>query len=89
LWQQTNESFGFTETIVTALISDSSGTVFAGCLYGSSGVFRSTNNGETWTPINEGLTSTNIQALAINSNGLIFAGTQGSGIFRSTDNGSS
>ncbi|MGH7452726.1 MAG: T9SS type A sorting domain-containing protein, partial [bacterium] len=47
------------------------------------GVFRSTDNGEHWTPINTGLTYAYVIALAINSKGYLFAGTDGGGVFRS------
>ena len=53
----------------------------------SGGVSLTTNNGTTWTPINNGLTSTNARSLAV-SGTYIFAGTTG-GVFRSTNNGES
>jgi len=40
-----------------------------------------------WEPINTGLTDTGVFAFTINSGGDIFAGTVGSGVFRSSDNG--
>src|SRR5690606_22028654 len=53
-------------------------------------VIRSTDNGTNWTILSNGFTATNnVNALAINSNGHVFAGTYGDGIFRSTDNGDS
>jgi hypothetical protein len=61
-----------------AMVSNANGYIFAGTLGG--GVFRSTNNGETWTPANNGLTATDIRALATNSAGDVFAGTFG-GVF--------
>ncbi len=67
-------------------------TLFAGTEF--HGVFRSTDNGTTWTASNTGIptpTSTSatyfIQALYV-QRGVIFAGADnGGGIFRSTDNG--
>jgi hypothetical protein len=47
------------------------------------GVFRSTDNGDHWEVINSGLTSYDINALAINPSGYIFAATRVSGVFRS------
>ena len=44
------------------------------------------DDGESWEAVNNGLTATNVRALAVNSDGDIFAGTFG-GVFRSTDDG--
>jgi hypothetical protein len=55
--------------------------VFAGTLSG--GVFCSTNNGESWTAINDGLTHQQIWSLTIDSSGHLLAGTNGGGVFRS------
>jgi len=62
----------------------SSGTnLFAGT--GSDGVLFSVNAGSLWNPVNTGMTSNIVYALAINGNN-IYAGTYG-GIFVSTNNG--
>src|SRR5258705_14010833 len=83
-WTQTNGPQGADGI---ALARNSIGHVFVGTQGG--GVFRSTDNAETWTAVNNGLTDTNVRALAINSTGHIFGGTWSSGVFRSTDNGGS
>jgi len=57
--------------------------IFVGSEY--IGIFRSTDGGNTWTEVNNGLTNQNINALAISGKN-IFAGTQ-NGMFLSTDNG--
>jgi hypothetical protein len=49
------------------------------------GVFRSSDNGMNWTPVNNGLTVTGIKALAVNTT-CQFAATD-VGVFRSTDLG--
>jgi photosystem II stability/assembly factor-like uncharacterized protein len=54
----------------------------------SSGIFRSTNNGESWTDSNSGLANVNAGSLASSGSNL-FVGTYGNGVFRSTDNGAS
>ncbi len=86
-WVQTNGPYG---GIVNCLAV--SGTnLFAGT--GRGGVFLSTNNGTSWTAVNNGLTNTNVYALAVSpaSGGTggtnLFAGTWGDGVFLSTNNG--
>src|SRR6188472_3749650 len=61
----------------------SSGTnIYAGTFGG--GVFLTSNNGLLWTPVNSGLTNTDVQALASTTNGTtVFAGTYGGGVFLS------
>ncbi|MBI3258967.1 MAG: hypothetical protein HYZ54_05790 [Ignavibacteriae bacterium] len=51
----------------------------------SSGVFRSLNNGQTWSIQKTGLTDLNIKDLIILENGTLVAGTHNGGIFHSTD----
>ena len=68
--------------VMSLAISD--GNIFAGT---SGGVYLSTNNGESWTAMNTGLTSYSIRSLVISGNN-IFAGTDnGGGVFLSTNNG--
>jgi photosystem II stability/assembly factor-like uncharacterized protein len=49
-------------------------------------MFRSGDNGASWSAINTGMSSANIQALAVNDS-FLFAGTDGGGVCRSSDNG--
>ena len=73
-----------------SLAINESGYIFAGGdpLGGPVGVLRSTDNGDTWQPVNNGLTTGNgINALIATANGYLFAGSYGDGVFRSTDNG--
>lgn len=82
-WQQTNGPYGGG---VNALAVNLNGDIFAVTYY--AGIFRSTNNGERWTPINEGLTDLQVNCLTIRSDGMIFTGTNDEGgIFFSPDNG--
>jgi photosystem II stability/assembly factor-like uncharacterized protein len=59
---------------------------------GGDGVFLSTDNGASWTPVDSGLTNTYVSALAYSPNGSggpnLFAGTDVE-VFRSTDDGKS
>ena len=71
---------------VTALTVDAaSGTVWAAT---QGGVFKSTNNGSSWTPMNNGLTNTIIASLAIDPSNpsILFAGVLGA-IYRTTNGG--
>ena len=62
-----------------------SGTnIFAGTE--NEGVYLSTNDGTSWTQVNNGLTDSTVRALAVYGTN-VFAGTADSGIYRSTNNG--
>src|SRR5581483_10945261 len=69
---------------VTALAVGANNNIFVGTQGG--GVFRSTNNGDTWAAASNGLTNRDVTSL-IMRNGVLYAGTAGSGVFRSQDNG--
>jgi hypothetical protein len=46
-----------------------------------------TDNGGTWSEKNNGLTATEVRAIAIDASNTLFAGTYGIGMFRSADGG--
>jgi len=79
-WEPTNGPYGGT---VLSFVINSNGHIFAGT---RDGVFRSTDNGESWTQT--GLTEEYVKSLAINASGHLFAGGD-SDVFRSTNNGDS
>ncbi|MBS1806764.1 MAG: hypothetical protein JST84_01065 [Acidobacteria bacterium] len=59
-----------------------SGTsIYAGT---NSGIWRTTDNGTTWTQVNTGLATTDVRSMAVGGT-TIYAGTNGGGVFRSTD----
>jgi photosystem II stability/assembly factor-like uncharacterized protein len=80
----THHAAGLENTEIRSLaINSSNGELFVGT---TNGVFRSSDNGDSWTQI--GLTDNTIGAIAINTDGTLFAGDQyGEGIFKSDDNG--
>ena len=55
----------------------------------SGGVFKSTDGGKHWSPVNTGLTDTDVEALAIDpvTPTILYAGTSGGGVFKSTNGG--
>jgi hypothetical protein len=59
--------------------------IYAGTFGG--GIYKSVNNGDEWTEVNQGLTNMIVYCFASNSAGEIFAGTDGGGVYRTTDNG--
>jgi len=49
----------------------------------TSGVYFSTDSGETWQSLNDGLTSRAVIDLALSADGsVLYAATSGSGVFR-------
>jgi photosystem II stability/assembly factor-like uncharacterized protein len=69
---------------VHTLAMTPSGYVYAGT---DSGVYVSSNNGNNWSPVDNGLTNLEVYSLAYNSSGDMFAGTFGDGVFRYTAGG--
>jgi photosystem II stability/assembly factor-like uncharacterized protein len=59
--------------------------MFAGTLWG--GVLKSTDGGYNWTSCSQGLPDGHIYSLAINRQGVMFAGTEYFGLYVSTNNG--
>jgi len=81
-WQQTSCPNGGTFRCIT-----SDGTNIFAANGNGAGIFLSTNNGGTWTAVNNGLTNVSDYSLLISGTN-IFTGTNGSGVFLSTNNGS-
>jgi photosystem II stability/assembly factor-like uncharacterized protein len=65
---------------IRSLTVDPQGYIFTGI---DEGVFESTDNGNSWFEINNDSTSLITRSLISNSDGYIFAGTNGRGVFRS------
>jgi len=70
-----------------ATIAQSPTALYAGSLI--AGVFESTDNGGSWTPINNGLTGVSVYAIAVDpvTPTTLYAGTADAGMFRSLDSG--
>jgi len=64
---------------------NSEGDIFISAAKEGIGVCRSSDNGDSWEEVNTGLTEKYVQSLAFNSNGQLFAGTHGGGVFRSKE----
>ena len=78
-WVQTNGPCGGHVYAFASIGTD----LFAGL---ENGVYRSTNNGDSWTTVNAGIEPGTVQSLAVAGTKL-FAGTLNNGVFLSTDNG--
>ncbi len=70
---------------VRAITFDRNNNLYAGTW--GNGVFKSTDNGTTWTEINTGLTNLAVHALVVNSANNLFVGTFGGGVYKSVDHG--
>jgi len=80
-WQQVGTEYITVNALAVNVI-----TIFAGT--SANGIFSSTNNGDSWTYLNNGYANSAILSLAsIGTN--IFAGFSGGGVFISTNNGAS
>lgn len=80
-WVHTNGPYA---GAVYALASKSDSTLFAATKTGCS---RSTDNGNNWVTINNGLAGGAMYSLSVDPAGNLFGGSFNAGIFRSTNNG--
>lgn len=79
-WTQINN--GMSVGFIWAIQVNASGDIFAAT---EQGVYISTDNGDSWNL--SGISGIDVRALAIDSNGELYAGTWGLGVYKSTDNG--
>jgi sugar lactone lactonase YvrE len=97
-WSNVGAGFSLVGGRTTALATTSDGTWFAGTADG--GVWRSSDQGQTWTPTSDGLPSLSTGALAVDpADGSLWVGTgeantsqdsyAGTGVYRSTNDGAS
>ncbi|MDP2598494.1 MAG: T9SS type A sorting domain-containing protein [Candidatus Liptonbacteria bacterium] len=71
---------------VSELIVAPDGTLYIGDDYAGTGIHRSTNEGESWERIGDGVVPRYVQTLRIGPDGYLYAGFQG-GAYRSKDQG--
>lgn len=84
-WQLSRS--GITASLGQTLLQTDAG-LFVGTA--ESGVNRSSDNGQSWVPVNNGLAGNALVVHALaKQNGVLFAGTDGDGVYRSTNNGQS
>jgi photosystem II stability/assembly factor-like uncharacterized protein len=79
-------SFGFGAVNINTFAAIGS-TLFLGNTY--DGVYKSTDIGLTWTPVNTGIGPKNISASTVTQSSTLIAGAHYAGVFRSTNSGSS
>ncbi len=95
-WSNIGAGFSLVGGRVTALTTTPDGTWFAGAAAG--GVWRSSNEGQNWTPVFDSEPTLSIGALAVNpADGSLWVGTgeanssqdsyAGTGVYRSTNDG--
>ena len=95
-WSNIGSGFSIVGGRVTALATTPDGAWFAGGADG--GVWRSTDQGQNWTPVFDSMPTLSIGALAVNpADGSLWVGTgeantsqdsyRGTGVYRSTDDG--
>ena len=79
---KSNENTGVNS--IDCIVEGADGTLYAGMFY--SGVYRSTNGGDTWLPPSN-YTNVQINKLTIADDGSIFAAASYDGVLKSTDRG--
>ena len=85
-WVRIGESLQ--DQMIVAMVLD---RTRAGVIYlaGRDGIHRSEDGGVNWTSLNDGFTTTNIRSLAQSATDakVFYAGTNGSGLYKSLDGG--
>jgi len=69
---------------VSSIAENSAGHLFCGTFNYGSGIFRSTDYGDTWEQINSGLTIMDIRSVAVDSDDYLYAGSWGESVFKTT-----
>lgn len=82
-WDKLNSPPG---GVIVSFTMDNTNTIYAGTNVG--GVYRSANEGSSWTQINSGLEHFRIQAVIARGN-FLYAGTSSGGVYRSANKGDS
>jgi len=85
-WEQIGQALS-NQFISTLALHPADADIFY--IGGPDGVHKTTDGGKTWRPHNEGLTTLNIRTISLSSSDpqLLYLGTNGSGLYRSTDGG--
>jgi photosystem II stability/assembly factor-like uncharacterized protein len=72
------------KTDVWSIAVNASGHIYAGT---GSGIYKSTDNGDSWISIGSELNNQSINSIFLGSNGLVLVGTSENGIYRSINDG--
>ena len=85
----TNKNEGLTSLEVYKIFICTNGNIFAVASkgFGGDAIYRSTDNGNQWAPMNNNLPNVYITCITENNDGVIFIGTINTGIFKSSDYG--
>ena len=92
VWRSVDGGLHWTQTGLTTgmiqIMYSKGASIYALDGFFCTGVYRSRDNGDTWTTLNNGL-PTCVNGMAVNAVGDLFVTTGTSGLFRSTDDGAS
>jgi len=81
-WRQTSGPGG---GYINKLVTSSSGDIFATTYHG--GIFRSTDNGDSWHAVNSGISNLDMYAITIDATGHLYAGSYTGELYRSENSG--
>ncbi len=89
-WRDSNDSSTSAANVMAlAVHPQDHNTVYAATLIG--GIFKTTNGGQSWQAVNQGLAVMDVRALAIDPRNplVVYAGTERGGIYKTADGGGS